>query len=154
METLCQHEDIARYCPKCRQIQRTADYETLLLLFYQTVRENGGKTNHAPSAKQILFWIDLYGFACTEQGIRRVASFLKRMPDGVIRTDSDALYLNNYLNVAIKSLKESIAPARTEPEPEPSKPVCPCGGPRKGNRPDGVCLKCGTYALPKELGND
>jgi hypothetical protein len=133
--------------------QQLADYETLSLTFYRVLREVGGRTNHAPSSKQIAFWVDMYGFAATERGIEyALPSFLEKMKDRVIRSEADGIYMINYLGCAIRSTKESIVPARTEPDvPGPPvrvhvKSVCPCGGPRKGNRPDGICLKCGTYA--------
>jgi hypothetical protein len=97
-------------------LQQRADHETLLLTFFRTLREAGGKTNHQPTAKQILFWVDMYGFACTEQGIQYgLPRFLKKMKDGVIRSDKDALYMVNYLNAVIKGKREDFENARTQP---------------------------------------
>jgi|ERR1039458_6006868 hypothetical protein len=96
-------------------LQQRADYETLLLTFYRTLRELNLKTRHAPSGKQFLYWIETYGFDVTEQGIQRgLGGFSKKITDGVIRSDKDAMYMVNYLNATIKGIRTDFEPARTQ----------------------------------------
>jgi hypothetical protein len=93
-------------------IQKVETVESLLTLFFQTVRAKGGKTQYQPTSKQLLWWVETYGLAATEAGIRCTASILKKVPDKVVRSDRDAIYLVNYLNVCIKEAKTSIEPCQ------------------------------------------
>ena len=87
--------------------------ENLTLLFYRTVREQGGKTNHQPSGEKIRWWLEQFGEAAVEHAFRRgIPAFLRKMPDRVIRTEKDALYLVNYLQVCIKGVKSVIESAK------------------------------------------
>src|SRR3974390_1867976 len=92
------------YCPQV---------ENLTLLFYRTVRGQGGQTNHQPSGEKIRWWLEQFGEAAVEHAFRRgIPAFLQKMPDRVIRTEKDALYLVNYLQVCIKGVKSGIEPAK------------------------------------------
>jgi len=87
--------------------------EDLTSLFYRTVREHGGRTNHQPSGDKIRWWLEQFGEAAVEQAFRRgIPAFLRKMPDRVIRTEKDALYLVNYLQVCIKGVKSGTEPAK------------------------------------------
>jgi hypothetical protein len=95
--------------------QQLADYETLTMVFYAVLRELGLKSDHAPSAQQILFWVDLYGYDFTEAGIQKgLRGFAKKVPNG-IKSAKDGVYMLNYLNATIKGLKGDLIPARVSP---------------------------------------
>lgn len=42
--------------------------EQLISLFYRCIIEEGGKTKHQPSGKQIRFWLETYGYALRSKG--------------------------------------------------------------------------------------
>src|SRR3974390_3500790 len=87
--------------------------EDLTLLFYRTVREHAGKTNRQAAGEKIRWGLEQFGEAAVEQAFRRaIPAFLRKMPDRVIRTEKDALYLVNYLQVCIKGVKSGIEPAK------------------------------------------
>ena len=109
--------------------QQVADTEALLLVWYETlreIREEGPehpdlpgegrpmKVAHQPSGEQLRLWVDLYGFDCTEFGLRKgIRSFLKNKEiKGFVLTDKEAIWMINYLNVVIKGTKASFENAR------------------------------------------
>ena len=80
--------------------QETCDLEALLLCWYHALKEEraSGKyervrVTHQPSGDQLRFWLQEYGFACTEDGLHNgLVHFLKKK-NGIVVTDQDDLYM-------------------------------------------------------------
>jgi hypothetical protein len=70
------------------------------------------EVRHQPSGEQLRRWIDIYGFDCTERGLRVGLPNLLKITNGIVESDKDALRMIAYLNACIRNIRASFEKAR------------------------------------------